>query len=158
MPLFAVLLKTLAFAGAAEPYAHECQQSGGLASPKGYNGLILKIARAMPESGGYQSTDDRIDALGAAIQISGGKISVKPKRAGATFCSAATYLVFIQAIARLQRLGGLRLSSAAVDELRPLGKSRAARRLWNLGQMECKRPGNRPFVQGARLGKEFFQL
>src|ERR1700692_3140009 len=65
------------------------------------NQLILALIDRMPQGGCYLATSNATRDLQSAVQVSGGKLSVQPAAARGTYCSGATYLVFVQAIQRL---------------------------------------------------------
>src|SRR3984957_10615059 len=65
------------------------------------NHVILTLLHTMPVGGGYSATSAATRDLQSAVQVSDGKLSVKPAIARPTYCSGATYLVFVQAIQRL---------------------------------------------------------
>lgn len=98
------------------------------------NALILENIAAMPSGGRYAAyrrdlPEDRrfddlyatVDALSAALEAGErGRLKVKPKRARPqSFCSSATYLLFCEVVADLQKKGAApadpRLSQALAD-------------------------------------------
>ncbi|MEM9284188.1 MAG: hypothetical protein AAGA96_20415 [Verrucomicrobiota bacterium] len=91
-----------------------------LAEERDYNELILAKLGKMPSGGSYAryrrdlpedkrfaELYDTVDLLNEALGVTpGGKLSVKPERASRySFCSSATYLLFCEVIADLQRRG-----------------------------------------------------
>jgi hypothetical protein len=65
------------------------------------NELILSILSAMPQGGGYSATAAATRDLQSAVQVRGGRLEVNPSAARTTYCSGATYVVFIRAIQSL---------------------------------------------------------
>ena len=65
------------------------------------NSLILSLLNSMPRGGGYSATSLATRDLQSAVQVRGGKLDVNPFAARATYCSGATYLVFVRAIQSL---------------------------------------------------------
>ena len=65
------------------------------------NNLIVSLLNTMPKGGGYSATSGATRDLQSAVQVTGGRLFVKPAAARATYCSGATYLVFIRAIQEL---------------------------------------------------------
>ena len=65
------------------------------------NHVILSLLDSMPIGGGYSATADATRDLQAAVQARGGMLRVNPSVARKTYCSGATYLVFVRAIQSL---------------------------------------------------------
>ncbi len=100
-----------------------------------HNRLIVETIAAMPAGGSYASYDrtqpgrefeelyDTVgqldDALNAGLR---GRLRVEPERAGAlSFCSSATYLLFLEVLERLQDAGELELDRRVAMELVDVG-------------------------------------
>jgi hypothetical protein len=62
------------------------------------NETILRLLNSMPTGGGYVATNAATRDLQSAVQVQAGQLNVRPSAARATYCSGATYLVFVQAI------------------------------------------------------------
>jgi len=101
-----------------------------------YNELILQKIEAMPAGGHYASYrsdmpegkrfDDlyaAVDALGKAVDVNRrGQLAVRPQRAMPdSFCSSATYLLFCEVIATLQRRGVVPANAGISGELADIG-------------------------------------
>ena len=65
------------------------------------NHVILSLLTSMPIGGGYSATAAATRELQSAVQTRGGILRVNPSLARTTYCSAATYLVFVRAIQSL---------------------------------------------------------
>ena len=65
------------------------------------NHVILSLLTSMPIGGGYSATADATRDLQSAVQARGGMLRVNPSVARKTYCSGATYLVFVRAIQSL---------------------------------------------------------
>jgi hypothetical protein len=104
----------------------------------------------MPQGGGYSATSAATRDLQSAVQVSDGKLSVKPTIARPTYCSGATYLVFVQAIQKL-------LPGSTVGE--PLANALAIRGqpdgvgVW--GRWNANGPGTACLFQELKLGRNF---
>src|ERR1700761_2341358 len=87
------------------------------------NNLIVSLLYTMPNGGGYSATSGATRNLQSAVQVSGGRLYVKPAVARPTYCSGATYLVFIQAIQKLlpESRVGERLAEALAIRGQPDG-------------------------------------
>jgi hypothetical protein len=114
------------------------------------NQLILALIDRMPQGGGYLATSTATRDLQSAVQVSGGKLSVQPTAARATYCSGATYLVFVQAIQRLLPASGVGESLAHALAIRgqPDGVG-----VW--GRWNANGPGTACLFQELKLGRNF---
>lgn len=75
-----------------------------------WNDSILAALEKMPIGGGYSIGADARDALLAGIAWEEGKPALRPKSAQPSFCSGATYFVFLVTLAQQQRAGQLILT------------------------------------------------
>jgi hypothetical protein len=64
-------------------------------APGKYNNLILDQIRAMPTGGKYSASRTATIRLQSAAHFESGIFSVMPNEASPSYCSGATYLVFI---------------------------------------------------------------
>jgi hypothetical protein len=126
-----------------------CGQESAMAA-EDPNTLILSILNTMPRGGGYSATSTATRDLQSAVQVNDGKLSVKPTVARPTYCSGATYLVFVQAIQKL-------LPSSVVGE--PLADALAIRGqpdgvgVW--GRWNANGPGTACLFEELKLGHNF---
>ena len=65
------------------------------------NRVILALLNSMPIGGGYSATAAATRDLQSAVQARGGILRVNPSVARTTYCSGATYMVFVRAIQSL---------------------------------------------------------
>jgi hypothetical protein len=114
------------------------------------NSLILQILKTMPQGGGYSATASATRDLQSAVQVNGGTLHVKPAAARSTYCSGATYLVFIQAIQRLipRSQVGTGLAEALAIKGQPDGVG-----VW--GRWNANGPGTACLFYELRLGHNF---
>jgi hypothetical protein len=114
------------------------------------NHLILRIIEDMPRGGGYSATAGATRDLQSAVQVSGGRLCVNPQNARATYCSGATYLVFVQAIQRLlpESVVRERLAGALAINGQPDGVG-----VW--GRWNANGPGTACLFRELRLGHNF---
>lgn len=109
-----------------------------LAQAEDYNALILERLGAMPQGGTYakyqksrpenKRFDDlftTVDDLDRALNLSPkGSLKVKPSSAGRySFCSSATYLLFVDVISELQKKGKIEVSPQLNQEMVSVGDS-----------------------------------
>jgi hypothetical protein len=69
-----------------------------LRSPSGPNETVMALLNSMPNGGGYLATNAATRDLQLAVQVRGGRLEVNPFAARTTYCSGATYLVFVRAV------------------------------------------------------------
>jgi len=108
--LFLALLPILASCGPSPPPA----------ASESLNPLVLRAVKSMPRRMGYDARPQAVDRLAASVTLRGETIHQDLATAGATFCSGATYLVFLRVVDQLQKTGPLRLPSPALARLAKL--------------------------------------
>src|SRR6266567_4503775 len=81
------------------------------------NGLILEQMRKMPSGGKYSVSHFAKIKLQSAAHFESGKFFVIPTKPYVSFCSGATYLVFIKTIEELRDRGQLQLDFATLNQL-----------------------------------------
>jgi len=72
-----------------------------LASTTDANSIILSVINTMPKGGGYAASREATENLQKAISRSGSQLAIAPRLATPSYCSGATYLVFLQAVQAL---------------------------------------------------------
>jgi hypothetical protein len=65
------------------------------------NPQILAAVKSMPSGGGYDATQAAVDRLAASVTLEDRSFKQDLGKAKATFCSGATYLVFLRSIEKL---------------------------------------------------------
>ena len=80
-----------------------------------YNDLILEQIRQMPVGGRYSASRMATIRLQSAAHFESGKFFILP--AGPSYCSGATYLVFMKTIEALRERGELRLDYGTLEHL-----------------------------------------
>jgi hypothetical protein len=126
-----------------------CAQESAMAEGDA-NILIVSVVNTMPRGGGYSATSAATRNLQSAVQVSDGKLSVKPTVARPTYCSGATYLVFVQAIQRL--LPGSAIGEPLADALAIRGQPDGVG-VW--GRWNANGPGTACLFQELKLGRNF---
>ncbi len=84
-----------------------------------FNVLVLRTLNSMPTAGGYATNSLAKKNLQRAVTIDHGYLHVDPRVAVPSFCSEATYLLFLKALSILQIEGKLSLSPALLALLLP---------------------------------------
>jgi hypothetical protein len=83
-----------------------------------YNALILEQIHMMPTGGAYDSTSAATARLGGAIELKrDGMLEFRPAAARPSYCSGATYLVFLKTIEALRASRKLSLPPGVSDAL-----------------------------------------
>ena len=103
-----------------------------------YNELILQQIKAMPTGGKYSVSRTATLRLQSAAHFESGKLSVLPEGAVPSYCSGATYLVFLKTIEALRDRGALNLSDETLRALMIRGQ-RDGEGIW--GRWNANGPG-----------------
>jgi hypothetical protein len=119
-------------------------------APKDPNGLIVSLTQTMPVGGGYSASASATRDLQSAVQVQGGRLHVDPSAAPTTYCSGATYLVFLQAIKSLvpESQFGPGLAQALAIKGQPDGVG-----IW--GRWNANGPGTACLFRELKLGRNF---
>lgn len=125
--------------------------SAQIAAPK-FNDIILDQIKKMPRGGSYSASRVATIRLQAAAHFESGKFSVLPSAASPSYCSGATYLVFIKTIETLRASGQLTLDYAALDSLMIRGQ-RDGEGIW--GRWNANGPGTARLFHEMKLGINF---
>jgi serine/threonine protein kinase len=114
------------------------------------NQVILSLLPQMPKQGGYSESDTATANLQAAVRVSSGHLTVTPGLAVPSYSSGATYLVFIQAIEKLN--GGAPIASPLAEQLAVKGQSDGVG-VW--GRWNAHGPGTACLFRELDLGPNF---
>ncbi|HEX4083429.1 MAG TPA: hypothetical protein VHY22_00855 [Chthoniobacteraceae bacterium] len=135
--LFAMVLAGLPPAGRAE----DC------------NATVLREIGEMPVGGGYGATRVATIALVRASHYESGRFFVLPSPDSPSFCSGATYLVFLKTIEQLRRDGRLKLDVGTLEALVIEEGQRDGEGIW--GRWNANGPGTARLFYELRLGPNF---
>lgn len=116
------------------------------------NALIVKAIESMPTGGGYRASGPAITALRGSMRVGGAGISLEPGQATPSFCSGATYLVFLATLNELQRAGQISMSEATLRALLVEGQSDGSG-VW--GRWNANGPGTARLFFETGLGRNF---
>src|SRR6202022_4305257 len=83
----------------------------------GLNSLILEQMRKMPSGGKYSVSHFAKIKLQSAAHFESGKFLIIPRAPYPSFCSGATYLIFIRTIETLRDRNQLQLDFATLNQL-----------------------------------------
>ncbi len=125
----------------------------GVVSPAApYNKLIIEQIHAMPSLGGYSAGHVATQRLSAATSLDSAGISVEADQATPSYCSGATYLVFLKTVGVLNRLGEVPLNEPAMQSLLVTGQ-RDGQGIW--GRWNANGPGTARLFYEMGLGRNF---
>lgn len=119
------------------------------------NQLILAEIKTMPTGGGYSAGNSATQALRNAVRISGDTLQIDASHSMPSYCSGATYLVFLKMVAALQASHRLTLSPAVLEALRPQGQPDGTG-IW--GRWNANGPGTARLFFELGLGENFSSL
>jgi len=130
-----------------------------LAHNEDYNQIILDIILHMPPGGGYSVKKIALDNLRASVTFklisSTPKLDIVPVNAEPSFCSGATYLVFLELVQHLLDEKKLLLSANDVQSLLIKGQS-DGEGVW--GRWNANGPGTARLFYELGMGKSFQSL
>src|SRR5919109_3004513 len=118
----------------------------------GYNALILEQMRKMPTGGKYSVSHFATIKLQSAAHFESGKFFVIPTKPYVSFCSGATYLVFIKTIEALRDSGQLQLDFATLNHL-IIRDQHDGEDVW--GRWNANGPGTARLFYELGLGRNF---
>jgi hypothetical protein len=121
-------------------------------APGKYNDLILEQGRQMPQGGRYSASRVATIRLQSAAHFESGKFFVLPDAASPSYCSGATYLVFMKTIEALRSRGALHLDYATLESLMIRGQ-RDGEGIW--GRWNANGPGTARLFHEMDLGPNF---
>ncbi len=119
------------------------------------NQLILDTLKTMPSGGGYSAGSKATKALQRACQNEGNNLFVEASRATPSYCSEATYLLFLKVLSNLQGTHRITLSPTILDALKPSGQPDGTG-LW--GRWNANGPGTARLFYELGLGPNFTNL
>jgi hypothetical protein len=114
------------------------------------NQVILSLLPQMPKQGGYSASNAATANLQAAVQVSSGHLTITPSVAKPSYCSGATYLVFVQAVEKLN--GGSPIAGPLAEQLAVKGQPDGVG-VW--GRWNANGPGTACLFRELDLGPNF---
>jgi len=124
-------------------------------SPFPINRLVIECVKQMPEGGGYSPSASANRGLLQAVSNHAGQLSVNASHATPSYCSGATYLVFLKTLSTLQSSGRLHLTPQAISALKPAGQPDGTG-IW--GRWNANGPGTAVLFHELGLGPNFTDL
>jgi hypothetical protein len=126
----------------------------GISTP--FNQRVLEAISRIPEGGNYAVSRAASDALSQAIEIRDGDLKVNPRRAVPSYCSGATYLVFLMALEpELRVLSRQEIGNATLQSLRVSGQPDGVG-VW--GRWNANGPGTAKLFHDTGMGRSFWDF
>src|SRR5216684_300155 len=122
------------------------------ASADDLNALILDQIKQMPQGGRYSVSRFAKIRLQSAAHFESGKFFILPSAPYPSFCSGATYLVFIKTIETLRARGELHLDFATLEQL-IIRDQHDGEGIW--GRWNANGPGTARLFHELGLGHNF---
>ena len=123
-----------------------------LAGASDFNALVLEQIRTMPDGGGYATTREAHAALNSSVQPGPNSVSIQAAKACPSYCSGATYLVFLKTIHAAETKGLMpplgRVWALLAPESSPDGVG-----IW--GRWNANGPGASRLFYELALGRNF---
>jgi hypothetical protein len=123
-----------------------------LVQAEGLNTLILQQVKKMPAGGRYSVSHFASIKLRSAAHFESGKFFVIPTAPYPSFCSGATYIVFIKTVEALRERGRLELDFATLDQLM-VRDQHDGQGVW--GRWNANGPGTARLFHELNLGRNF---
>ncbi|HEY8899156.1 MAG TPA: hypothetical protein VIM61_01915 [Chthoniobacterales bacterium] len=117
-----------------------------------WNAAVLAAVRSMPTGGGYSVTSETSARLRAATGVGADNLRISPAIARPSYCSGATYLVLLKALAGAQATGALQLDPATLQALAP-AMQRDGQGAW--GRWNANGPGTARLFHELGVGRNF---
>jgi len=120
------------------------------------NEEIVKIVSLMPHGGGYSvQTTAKQNLIKAVCVAKDSKLDIIPALAKPSFCSSATYLVFLQVILKIEQAGKLSLT-AEQQKLLLVANQADGVGVW--GRWNANGPGTAKLFHDLAIGENFTDL
>jgi hypothetical protein len=116
------------------------------------NSLVLDQLRQMPRGGKYSVSHFAKIKLQSAAHFESGKFFILPSAASPSFCSGATYLVFIRTLETLREKGQLKLDFPTLEQL-IIRDQHDGEGIW--GRWNANGPGTARLFYELGLGRNF---
>src|ERR1700677_635756 len=125
----------------------------GMSHAAGLNDVVLDQIRQMPSGGSYSATNFATIRLESAAHFESGKFFILPDSASPSYCSGATYLVFLKTIERLRDAGLLNLNYNPLNALMIRQGQKDGEGIW--GRWNANGPGTARLFFELGLGRNF---
>ena len=117
-----------------------------------FNAIVLEQIRNMPEGGGYATTREAHQALSSAVAMSPLGLRVESSKAQPSYCSGATYLLFLKTLVAAEKQGLCPQGLTSSEFLLPKAMADGVG-IW--GRWNANGPGTARLFHELGLGKNF---
>ena len=124
----------------------------GLNTLPAANAMVIQQIGSMPSGGGYSASHNATELLKGAVRPIPQGFGVNPVQAQPSYCSGATYLVFLKTLNALQHTGFLSLDVPTTNALLINGQ-RDGEGIW--GRWNANGPGTARLFHELDLGTNF---
>ncbi|YCM45071.1 hypothetical protein V2O64_03435 [Verrucomicrobiaceae bacterium 227] len=146
----ATLLRTLALGTLS--LLCSCSLAEQPATTTPLNTYVLAAIQSMPDGKGYDASQAAVDRLAASVTVKDSRFDEDLGKAASSFCSGATYVVFLRAIDLLQEKGQVKLSAEALSRYANLGVKDGEE---IFGRWNANGPGTAKLFAELRCGSNF---
>ena len=126
--------------------------SGDFLSASDINAIVLEQIRTMPDGGGYATTREAHAALNSSVQLGSETVSIQPSKASPSYCSGATYLVFLKTLQASEKKGLMPPLGSLWASLTPQSSPDGVG-IW--GRWNANGPGASRLFHELALGRNF---
>lgn len=116
------------------------------------NSYVLAAIKSMPDGGGYDASQAAVDRLAASVSVKDSRFDEDLDKVAASFCSGATYIVFLRTLDLLQKKDQLTLSPEALARYAKLGVKDGEE---IFGRWNANGPGTAKLFAELRCGSNF---
>jgi hypothetical protein len=119
------------------------------------NKLIVQMIESMPTGGEYHASSESTEKLASAIQVKGDSLDIHRELAMPSFCSSATYLLFVSVLEQLNKNKQLSFETGVAEKLRVTGQKDGVG-VW--GRWNANGPGTARLFEELHLGNNFTSI
>jgi hypothetical protein len=119
------------------------------------NDLIRETVHRMPTGGDYRASSESIQKLESAIKNEGNHLAIDAAVAKPSFCSSATYLVFVLTLEELYNQRRIEFQPGVAEKLLVRGQNDGVG-VW--GFWNANGPGTARLFEKLRLGNNFLSI
>jgi hypothetical protein len=119
------------------------------------NRQILKTIEEMPKEGEYHATRESVEKLAAAIRVKGDALEIDCQIAKPSFCSSATYLLFVSVLKKLNENKKFSFKPGVPEKLLVTGQHDGVG-VW--GRWNANGPGTARLFEELQPGKNFTSI
>lgn len=119
------------------------------------NQLVLRAVREMPSGGGYSTSKVTDGIRQSAVGVREKNLWIQPEKAKPSYCSGATYLVFLKVLKQLQDSRQVAMNQRTLQRL-AIADAKDGVEPW--GRWNANGPGTAQFFKDTGLGINFTDL